>query len=56
MEMPTDTKEIMNLTVNGQETLRLAWWLEPSHLSLPCSRMLMRYFGTIIRITITAMH
>jgi hypothetical protein len=54
--MSTNTKEIVNLTVNCQKSLCLSDRLKSAHLSFLRSRMFMRYFGTIIRITITAMH
>jgi hypothetical protein len=56
--MSNPTKETMNLTVNSQKSLCLSDRLKSAHLYLSFlhSRMFMRYFGTIIRITITAMH
>lgn len=39
--MPTDTKEIVDLRFNRQETLCLAGRLEPPHLPFLLTRMLM---------------
>ncbi len=55
-EVSTNTKEVMNLTVNNQKSLCLTGLFKSLHLSLLRSHMFMYYLSTIIRIPNTTMH
>jgi len=50
-QMPPDSEEIQDDSVDRQESLGLSDGLEPSHLSLPLSGGLVRHFSTIIGIS-----
>src|SRR5689334_22487913 len=48
--MPPEAKKILHNTVDGQESLRLSNRFESAHVPFSLSRVLMRNFGTIVRI------
>src|SRR5262245_10847004 len=49
--MPSNTKEILDTSVDGQESLRLLSRFEPTHLPFSFSGVLMRDFSAIVRVT-----
>ncbi len=48
-------EEILDESMNGQESLRLTWRFELSHLPLTLPRRLMRDFGAIVLVLLGAM-
>jgi len=49
--MPSDTKEILDNSMDGQKTLRLLSRFEPTHLPFSLSGVLMRDFRAIVSVT-----
>ena len=54
--LASDAEEILDESMNGQESLRLIWRFEPSHLPLTLPSRLMRDFGVIVLVLIGAMN
>ena len=53
--MTPDAEEVLDESVHGQESLRLTWRFESSHLSLPLPRRLVRDFGSVVLVLFGAM-
>ncbi len=53
--MTPDAEEVLDESMNGQESLRLTWRFEPSHLTLALPRGLMQDLGPIVLVTFRAM-
>ncbi len=53
--VPTHSKEILNDPVNMKESLSLVGRFKASHLPLLLSRWLMRYLGSIVRVSVRVM-
>ena len=51
-QMPSDSEEIQDHSVDRQEPLRLSGGFEPAHLSLSLSRRLMRDFGPVVGVNV----
>ena len=51
-EVPSNGEQVLNDSVNREESLGLLRRLEPAHLSLSLSRRLMRDFGSVVGVTI----
>src|SRR5262245_54550903 len=51
--MPPDAKEILDNSVDGQESLRLSWRFEPAHVPLSLSSMLMRDFSAVVGVAVS---
>ena len=49
-EVPSNAEQVLEDSVNGEESLGLLRRLEPAHLVLSLSRWLMRDFGPIVRV------
>ena len=54
-QMPADAEEVLDKSMHGQESLRLTWRFELSHLSFSLPRRLVRDFGAIILVLLGAM-
>ncbi len=54
-QMPADAEEVLDKSMHGQESLRLTWRFELSHLPLTLPRRLVRDFGAIILVLLGAM-
>ena len=54
-QMPADAEEVLDKSMHGQESLRLTWRFELSHLSFSLPRQLVRDFGAIILVLPGAM-
>ena len=54
-QMPADAEEVLDESMHGQESLRLTWRFELSHLPLTLPRRLVRDFGAIILVLLGAM-
>ena len=54
--MTTDSKQVLDRTVNGEKTLSLYYRLEPSHLAFFLPRWLMRGFSPVVLVLTGAMH
>ena len=54
--MTTDSKQVLNWTVNGEKTLSLHYRFEPSHLAFFLRRWLMRGFSPVVLVLTGAMH
>ena len=54
-KLAPDAEEVLDESMNGQESLRLTWRFEPSHLTLALPRGLMRDLGPIVLVTFRAM-
>ncbi len=54
-QLASDAEEILDESMNGQESLRLTWRFEFSHLPLTLPRRLVRDFGAIILVLLGAM-
>ena len=51
-QVASDAEEILDESMNGQESLRLTWRFELSHLPLTLPRRLMRDFGAIVLVNV----
>jgi hypothetical protein len=49
-EVPSNAEQVLEDSVNREESLGLLRRLEPAHLALSLSRWLMRDFGPIVRV------
>ena len=54
-QLAPDAEEVLDESMNGQESLRLTWRFELSHLPLTLPRRLVRDFGAIILVLLGAM-
>jgi len=52
-QVPSDSKEILNDTVQREKALRLAGRFETTHVPLSLPGWLMREFGTIVRVALS---
>ena len=53
--MSSDTKEVLDDTVDGQESLRMAGRFESAHLPLSLAGRFMRDFGAIVGVAVSVM-
>ena len=53
--MTPKPKQIVELTMNAQESLRMSVGSEATHLAFLLSGMLMRHFCAIVRVSVLAM-
>ncbi len=54
-QVTANVEEVADESVHGQESLRLPWRFEPSHVSLALPVGLVRDFGAIVRVSVRAM-
>ena len=54
-QVTANVEKVADESVNGQESLRLPWRCEPSHVSLALPCGLVRDFGAIVLVSVRAM-